>query len=138
VATEVVTSPAAIPKGLRVLLVDDEPGVREHALALLTELACEVVSCADYRGAVDALDTLEFDLLFSDIVLADGRSGAAVAECFQSRLPGAAILLTTGYAGKELDGQAERWPVLYKPYGLHELTSAIASALALPRAIRQA
>ena len=107
-------------------------------LDFLTELGCKVVCCADHRGAVNALDAGEFDLLLSDIVLADGPSGVAIAECFRSRLPGAAILLTTGYAGRELDGQAERWPVLHKPYGLPELTSAIASALALPRANRQA
>ena len=138
VETEAATSPAVIPKNLRVLLVEDEPAVREHALALLNELACEVVSCADHRGAVNALEAGEFDLLFSDIVLADGPSGVAIAEAVRSQLPGAAILLTTGYAGRELDGQAERWPVLHKPYGLPELTSAIASALALSRANRQA
>jgi CheY-like chemotaxis protein/two-component sensor histidine kinase len=119
-----------VPPGLSVLLVEDEAGVRDHAAALLAELGCKVVACADAEAALSALETGEFDLLFSDIVLPGKLSGADLAERAHDLRPRMAVVLATGYPGEELAGRQTRWTVLRKPYGLPELAEAFRKTLA--------
>ena len=119
----------AMPRGLRVLLVEDEEGVREHASTLLRDLGCDVTECSNAAEAFSAMQTNRFDLLFSDIVLPGGKSGPDIAEHAGRHYPDMAILLATGYAREELNGRERHWPVLDKPYSAADLTSAIAGAL---------
>jgi signal transduction histidine kinase len=108
--TEASEAPVTVPpqKPLRVLLVEDEEGVREHASSLLASLGHTVTACDSAAAARKALDAQRFDLLFSDIVLPGGVSGVALAEEASARQPDMAVLLATGYAGDELAGHESR------------------------------
>ncbi|MBK1678926.1 EAL domain-containing protein [Rhodocyclus tenuis] len=56
---------------LRILMVDDEPRLRQSYRALLGALCSEVVECADGRSAILALENNHFDVVLLDLKLPD-------------------------------------------------------------------
>jgi PAS domain S-box-containing protein len=59
-------------RGRRVLLVEDHRDTLEATALLLSELACEVVPVGSARDALEAARRQPFDLVVSDLSLADG------------------------------------------------------------------
>ncbi|MEW6706098.1 MAG: PAS domain S-box protein [Pseudomonadota bacterium] len=130
---------AAVPPGLRVLVVEDEPEVLRVVQAFLSGWRCEVTAL---RSAEQALALLQaedagFDLLLSDIVLGPGMRGTELAERVRERHPGMAVLLMSGYASDLLSGErpaAGGAPeLLRKPFTREALAEAIARVLAVRR-----
>jgi CheY-like chemotaxis protein len=117
--------------GTRILLVEDDLGVRTVAESLLTELGCEVVTADDGPSALATLDrTPHLDLLMTDIVMPGGMSGVELAERAKTLRPDLKVLLSTGYAGELLNGEANHgWPVLRKPYHSEQLSDAVRRAM---------
>jgi two-component system cell cycle sensor histidine kinase/response regulator CckA len=115
--------------GERILLVEDEEGVRSLAARALASKGFVVFEAANAKEAADILDREkgEFDLVFCDVVLPD-RSGVEFAEELRSSGRGVPILLTSGYTDRRL-----QWPViekrgykfLSKPYELVDMVRAV-------------
>jgi len=123
-------------RGVRVLLVEDDAAVRAVTEGLLSDLGCVVETEQDGRAALARLDRGErFDLLFSDIVMPGGVSGADLARGARSRDPRLPIVLTTGYAGDRLEGASDDdpWPVLRKPFRAEQLSAVVRDALGAAR-----
>jgi PAS domain S-box-containing protein len=116
---------ARIPVGLRVLLTEDSPQVRQFAKQLLSDLKCEVTEASNGEEALSALAQGSVDVLFSDIVM-PGMSGIQLARTVQAKWPDVPILLTTGYSDEVLKGDAKDLEVLKKPYSIASLAAAIA------------
>jgi len=117
-----------LPKGLCVLLVEDNPQVREFAEGLLVDLGCRVLPS---ESAVEALDRLQeggIDLVLSDVVM-PGLSGVALARRIREDHPGVPVLLATGYSDEILKRGSE-FVVLGKPFGAADLSKAMATVLA--------
>jgi CheY-like chemotaxis protein len=125
----------SVPAGLRVLLVEDEPEVRNVAAAFLEVLGCQVTSCPDAEQALAVLaDVGDFDLLLSDIALGPGMRGTELARRAVVHSPELAVLLMSGYSSELLlgaDGSAEasEWELLRKPFTRAELARAIAKVV---------
>ena len=131
-------TPAAIDptphgKGERILVVEDDPGVRELTLKRLTNLGYQVVSA---NCAEDALTILRRDhdlsLVFTDIVMPGGKSGIELAEEIHASNPEMRILLTSGYAEELMRPETlekHDLRVLRKPYRTVDLALAIHTAL---------
>jgi len=82
--------------GERVLVVEDNAGVREYTSAALCELGYLVVAVNDGEEALRLIENGDqFDVLFTDVVLPgiDGREAT-------QKLPKLAALYTTGYTKK--------------------------------------
>jgi CheY-like chemotaxis protein len=90
--------PAACPRGLSVVLVEDDPDVREMTAELLRALGHRVSVANDAESGVEAICTLVPDLALVDIGL-PGVSGFGVPERVQQRLGahGVRIVALTGY-----------------------------------------
>ncbi|HYW16322.1 MAG TPA: response regulator, partial [Allosphingosinicella sp.] len=123
---------SVLPEGCRVLLVEDNPQVREFAQELLTDLGCQVLSAGDAQAALDALEAEDFDLVFTDVVM-PGTSGVELATTIRRRMPGLPVLLATGYS-EELLKTDHDFRVLAKPYDARSLIEAMAAALGDTRA----
>ncbi|MGG5821451.1 ATP-binding protein [Falsiroseomonas sp. HW251] len=83
----------------RLLLVDDEPMVREVLAAELQDAGYEVAQAADGVAALALLDGERcFDLLVSDLAM-PGMDGVSVIREAQRRHPCLPAILLTGYAG---------------------------------------
>ncbi len=120
-----------IEEGLAVLLVEDDPAMQSVATAMLEQLNCEVESCNSAEQALEILGRRRFDLLLTDIVLADGPSGYEVALKAKERSPGLTVVFMSGYAesaavhhGRLAAGRE----LLEKPFKLHQLAVAIERA----------
>jgi PAS domain S-box-containing protein len=117
-----------------ILVVEDEPEVRAIALAFLRSLGY-VTRAADSAAA--ALAQLEnhpdIDLLFSDVVLGNGLTGAELAKAARDLRPGLPVLLTSGYERGSLDADdlaAQGVELLRKPYRIEQLSASLRYALA--------
>ncbi len=121
---------AALPPGLRVLLVEDDAEVRSVAQRFLVALGCQVTACASAEQAGHALrPEAGIELLITDIALGPGLRGTELAELARRKLPGLPVLLMSGYASALLEAPPG-WDLLRKPYTRAELGRAMARALA--------
>ncbi|GEM_PF-1513233 len=103
-------------QGLHVLLVDDEPEVRQAVAALLRDLGCRVL-VAD--GAEKALRQLEHGMPLHVAVLdyaMPGMNGVELAARLRRRLPDLPVLLMSGYLSSESLPAGWSAPVLKKPF----------------------
>lgn len=127
-----VASTGAVPAGLRVLMVEDEPEVRTLVETFLKALGCEVTACASAEAALLALDGSSFDLLLSDIALGAGMRGTELARRAQQDHPGLKVQLMSGFSSELLDpDEATPWPLLRKPFTREQFGQAIAALLAV-------
>ena len=117
----------------RVLLVEDDEGVRALAEAFLEAMGYRVVAAANAAQALGILDRdAAFDLLFSDVVLPGGLSGPQLAQQAVQRVPALRALLASGYprdALTGLDGDLADVALLSKPYSRDDLARAVRQAL---------
>jgi CheY-like chemotaxis protein len=123
-------------KGVRVLLVEDHPGVRDVAVKQLEEFGCEVIEAHDGHAALALLKQgQKVDLLFTDIAMPGGMTGVELARQAKELRPGLKILLTSGFAENALQRNQE-WlggrNFLSKPYRKHDLARRIREVLAAP------
>ena len=117
-----------LPDGLCVLLVEDNPQVREFAEGLLADLGCKVVPADSAEQALERLKAEEVDLVLSDVVM-PGISGVELARRLREDLPAVPVLLATGYSDEILK-QGSEFAVLSKPFGASDLSKALSSLLA--------
>jgi PAS domain S-box-containing protein len=126
--------PAIAPCGHRelVLVVEDEPSVRQFSVDALEELGYRVLQ-AD--GAPAALRLLEghpdVALLFTDIVMPE-VNGRKLADEVRQRRPDLPILFTTGYTRNAVVHQGVLDPdveLLGKPYTIDELARKVRDML---------
>jgi len=121
----------AVPCGLKVLLVEDEPEVRAVVMRFLQALGCEVTACATAEQALAELTPQAgYELLLTDIALGAGMRGTELAEKSQATMPGLAVLLMSGYSSELLNAdEASAWELLRKPFTREALTRAVARVL---------
>ena len=120
---------AALPAGVRVLCVEDDPEVADASLAILGNLGCEVMLARDAHEALaEPLD--RYDLVFSDVVMPGPIDGIGLARRIREQRPDMPILLVSGYvvAPERLQGMSIS--VQAKPYTQEELRRALARLLA--------
>ncbi len=141
VASPTIEREAGMPdregKGERILLVEDEEVVREMAERALSGRGYSVFPAKNAAEAQEIFESerVRFDLVFSDVVLPDG-SGFDLAERLHSFDPGLSVLLTSGYADRELTGSTiedRGYNFLEKPYELADLLHAVGEALSQSR-----
>jgi CheY-like chemotaxis protein len=121
---------AGVPrgKGETILLCEDDVDVRTFSAESLDELGYNVLSAHDGPTALELLrEANPVDLLFTDVVLPGGMTGADLARKAREIQPGLKVLFATGYARDALDdatidGGVE---VLPKPFSVGELAQRL-------------
>jgi two-component system cell cycle sensor histidine kinase/response regulator CckA len=112
----------ALPGGTeRILLVEDDPAVRDFAVSLLADLGYQVTAASDgieARSIVDREGLDGFDLLLSDVVM-PRLGGAELATELRKIRSDLAVLFVSGYARNDLQVAALLGPrclYLQKPF----------------------
>jgi len=130
-----VTSPAWQRRGLRALVVDDEPDVLSTAARMLSNMGLEVKTAGTAEDAAAQLSE-GFDLLFSDVRLPGPVDGVRLAAQARAQMPGISVLLTSGYTDRsaaDLDDPEGGLPgdtkFLPKPYTRQALHAALTALL---------
>ena len=108
-----------------VLLVEDNPDVAIASTDLLEQLGYSVRWASDAEGALREIAGDGIDLVLSDIVMPGSMDGLALARALKRKHPGLPILLASGYSDAAQNVKAE-FPILRKPYQIHELNEALA------------
>jgi PAS domain S-box-containing protein len=119
--------------GERLLLIEDEPEVRNLATRILGAAGYEVFAAGTSAEGCALFDREHgrFDLVFSDVVLPD-QNGITTVEQLLHKKPGLAVLLCSGYTDQRSRWQAiaeKKFPFLQKPYPATELLQTIHALL---------
>ncbi len=110
----------------RILLVEDDPGVRLLLEEVLRDSGYEVDAESTVAGGLALITARTYDLLLTDGRLPDGK-GLRIAA--KAREIGLKVLVFTGYAHELPRAQRENVTVLQKPVRITELLGAITRSL---------
>ncbi|KWK72959.1 hybrid sensor histidine kinase/response regulator [Burkholderia ubonensis] len=129
-ATAAPALPAALRAGTRVLVVDDDPEVRDTALSQFAALGAQADAVATGEAALDWLaEHGPVTLVLSDISLGAGGSGIAFAARLAQRWPAQRVALTSGLP-PEIHQAHPDWradlPFVPKPFDLAALAALLA------------
>jgi two-component system CheB/CheR fusion protein len=120
-----------------ILIIEDDPEVREHLKLFLSEEGFTISTAIDGRGALDALTrgTMRPDLVLADYNLPNGVNGVQVSQKLRQEIDRQIpfIILTGDISTETLrDIALHDCVYLSKPVKLGELTRAIEKLLAKP------
>jgi len=118
------------PRQPRILLIDDDPGVREVLLHLLASFGYEVHAAADAASGLTRFKEGGWDLVLVDVVMPT-MSGWGVVERIRQQAPTTAIVLMTGMNQPTVMQRARDWrlPVIVKPFRSDAIRAVVATAL---------
>lgn len=125
---------AAARRSQRLLVVDDERGVRQLMRTVLERQGFAVEEAFNGQMALDVLEqtSTAFDLVVSDVVMPE-LSGWELGRRLRTRHPQLPILFVSGYSPEELadlGGQLDdEVTVLAKPFSIDQLLQSIRSLL---------
>jgi PAS domain S-box-containing protein len=138
---EEAPSPGAAPRARRgsmVLVVDDDPAVREITSSMLSELGYAVVEASSGAAALHVLELGgEPDLVLMDFAM-PGMNGVEAARLARARRPNLPILFVTGYADSTILSEAADEEIVQKPFGEAELAAKVSRLLRRRRKAEQA
>lgn len=117
----------------KILLVEDDPLVREHVNVLLKGLGYQVITANNAADAMDMIMQLpDLDLLFTDIVMPGLMNGRQLADRARELRPELKVLFTSGYTENAIvhHGRLDRGVhLLNKPYRRQELAAKVRKVL---------
>lgn len=120
------------PSEPKVLVVDDEPGLRQTLCILLKRAGYRVTSCGGQKEALDALTSapIPFPVVLSDLSMPDG-SGLDVLSAAKSRSSATQVILITAHSTVEnavsaMSGGA--YDFVTKPFDNAELLALVQKA----------
>ncbi len=119
--------------GETILIVEDDPLVRQHVMAQVANLGYTTLAAANAGEALDMLEHHpEIDLLFTDVIMPGAMNGRQLADAALKRRPSLKTLFTSGYTENAIvhHGRLDAGVLLLaKPYRKAELARMIRMAL---------
>jgi PAS domain S-box-containing protein len=117
----------------RVLLVEDDPGVRRFTVEMLERLGYAVCAASDATEALKLAgeSATPFDILITDVVM-PGMNGAELAQRLVALHPGLKVLLASGYTESAVLDDAlagKRVNFITKPYSIQAMAAKIRQVL---------
>ena len=124
---------AAAPQGQTVLVVDDDPDVRQFLSDSLDALGFAYTVAEDGERGLAALEESVPDVLLLDFAM-PGMTGAEVAERVRARHPDLPIIFASGYSETAAIESVvgNRSVVLRKPFSVADLDAALRAAIRTP------
>lgn len=130
-ASEIAQKESPVNHPVRVLVVDDEPGMRQLLTRELTLQGYDVAVAASGEEAIELFRSGNFSLVITDAKM-PGIGGIAAMEAMKSFDPDIEVIIATGYADLDMVISSMRkgaFDFLQKPFNLNELDHLIERAL---------
>jgi DNA-binding NtrC family response regulator len=130
-------APSASREAGRILIIDDEPIVREVLRDVLAREAYALTFAVDAETGLEALDRQEFDLVVLDLML-PGMGGLEALTEIRRRDPDQVIVMLTAFGSVETAVQAMRMGAndyLTKPFKNDDVLRAVGRGLSHRRLI---
>lgn len=117
-----------------ILLVEDDPDIRDFVARTLLGLGYTVREAADGKSALESLETdAPVELLLSDMTMPGGISGRDLVIEARRRRPALKILCMSGYSDQVVASLMPLdYSLLEKPFLKHDLARAVRSTLDRP------
>jgi len=118
--------------GATILLVEDDPQVREMTRTILKEFGYNVLTAESDSQALWVWERhrSEIELVIADMMIPNCATGLDLARKFQGQKPHLRVLFTSGFS-KEIGGDdteyLQRAPFLQKPYTALSLMQSVTS-----------
>ena len=115
----------------RILIVDDEPGIRNVLTSLLKERGFETQTAGTAAEGLKAVSENFFNVIVLDIILPDA-AGTQILDKLDKTSPDSEVVLITGHASLDTAIQALRnksYDYIQKPFRLGQLLESIEGAL---------
>jgi len=119
------------PADRKVLIIDDEAGLRDMLAFGLSDRGYQVVPAAQGEEGVEKARRENFDLVVCDIMM-PGKSGVEVLREIKEIQPDTEVIMATGYATLETAVESMKqgaFDYIPKPYGLDQLCSVFDRAI---------
>jgi signal transduction histidine kinase len=120
-------------RGEKVLLVEDDPSLRQAVGKTLSRAGYQIIEAQDGRQALILLERLEgrLDLLLTDVVMPQ-MPGTELAARVCNMIPGVRVVFMSGYANPGLRAEIEdgQFVLIEKPFTMRELLDKIEEVLA--------
>jgi PAS domain S-box-containing protein len=129
------------PAAATILVVEDDPDVREMIVGILSDLGYRTLVATNGPEALTILNRdHSVDLLFTDIVMPAGMSGIELARQASRLRPDLKVLLSSGYAREANQWRSARveFPFIAKPYRPGTLGKKLEEVLAGGRLLQAA
>ena len=111
---------------IRILLAEDDDSMRHYLIRALEQAGYDVDAVDRGTAALPLLQSCEYDLLLTDIVMPE-MDGIELAQRCSELSPYTRVMFITGFAAVALKpgGDAPRGRVLSKPFHLKDLVLEI-------------
>jgi PAS domain S-box-containing protein len=119
-------------RGEHILVVDDEPQLRDIAARMLTGLGYRVSTAASGEEAVDFVRKTPVDLILIDMLMEPGINGRQTYEQIRRFRPDQKAVIASGFSESEDIRQTLRLGArgfIKKPYTMDQLAAAVEDAL---------
>ena len=115
------------------LVVEDEPAIRELLVRAFQELGYQVLEAEDGASALAIVEgnPAGIDLILTDVQM-PRMNGSELATSVRDRYPDIPVVFVSGFAGLEgvaLDALQAIGPIIAKPFTMETLSSAVRTAL---------
>jgi two-component system response regulator AtoC len=121
--------PGGLQGALRILIVEDEPDIREAMAEAMAEAGYQFVTAATLEQARDALARETYDLLLLDVFV-DGDTCDELLNELSRAANGPATVLTSADLTRRSSSLAKRFsiPLVLKPFDLDDLVATVGRA----------
>jgi DNA-binding NtrC family response regulator len=111
----------------KILVVDDEKGIRELFAEVLRRAGHTVVTASDGQGGIEMTRAGDIDIAFLDIKM-PGLNGVETLREVRETSPNTKVVMITGYARDALVNEALRMDVfacLAKPFSVRDVVEMV-------------
>ncbi len=113
-----------------ILVVDDEPFIREFVVDVLRQLGYKVLeaSCAKDALKICGNNRSKIDILLTDLIMPE-MNGQELVAVFKEKRPDSKVMIMSGYAKNVISNSDKSASFIQKPIMVEELTVRIREAL---------